>query len=311
MEPTMKAIRYHAYGGPEQLRYEEAPVPVATTGLILVRVRATSVNPWDYKLASGALRNMVPMDFPAIPGGEFAGEVEAVGAGVDHVKPGDAVYGDCPKGAYAQFVAAPGESVAHMPRSLTHLQAASVPVAGQTAWQGLFDHGHLQAGQTVLIHAAAGGVGSFAVQLAHWKGAKVIATASAANTEYVKSLGADQVIDYKATPFDTVVKDVDLVLDLLGGETQGRSFTVLKQGGRLVATSQPPNQEYAARYKVRALMMQMKPTIAGLKQLAELLDAGTLRTEVTKTYPLAQAKEAWEYGQSGHTRGKVVLEVPA
>ncbi len=162
----------------------------------------------------------------------------------------------------------------------------------------------------MLIHAAAGGVGSFAVQLAHWKGATVIATASAANTDYVKSLGADQVIDYKATPFDTVVKDVDLVLDLLGGETQGRSFTVLKQGGRLVATSQPPNQEYAARYKVRALMMQMKPTIAGLKQLAELLEAGTLRTEVTKTFPLAQAKEAWEYGKSGHTRGKVVLEVP-
>jgi NADPH:quinone reductase-like Zn-dependent oxidoreductase len=311
MGTTMKAIRYHAYGGPEQLRYEDAPVPTLKAGEVLVRVRATSVNPWDYKLASGAFRNFVPMDFPYTPGGEFAGQVEAVGKDVDHVKPGEAVYGNCPQGSYAQFVVAPASSVAHKPSSLTELQAASVPLAAQTAFQGLFDHGHLEAGQTVLIHAAAGGVGTFAVQLAHWKGAKVIATASAANADYLKSLGADQVIDYKSTPFDTVVKDVDVVLDLLGGETQTRSFAVLKQGGRLVATSQPPDQELASRHKVSALMMQMKPTAERLKQLAQLLDAGNIRTEVTKTFPLSQAKEAWEYSKSGHTRGKIVLEVPA
>jgi NADPH:quinone reductase-like Zn-dependent oxidoreductase len=307
----MKAIRYHAYGGPEQLRYEDAPVPTLKAGEVLVRVRATSVNPWDYKLASGAFRNMIPMDFPYTPGGEFAGEVQAVSKEVDHVKPGDAVYGNCPQGSYAQLVAAPASSVAHKPSSLTDLQAASVPLAAQTAWQGLFDHGHLEAGQTALIHAAAGGVGTFAVQLAHWKGAKVIATASAANADYLKSLGADQVIDYKSTPFDTVVKDVDVVLDLLGGETQTRSFAVLKQGGRLVATAQPPDQQLAARQKVSALMMQMKPTAERLKQLAELLDAGKIRTEVTKTFPLSQTKEAWEYSMSGHTRGKIALEVPS
>jgi NADPH:quinone reductase-like Zn-dependent oxidoreductase len=307
----MKAIRYHAYGGPEQLRYEDAPAPAPKVDEVLVRVRATSVNPWDYKLASGAFRSFVPSDFPYIPGGEFAGEVEAVGAAVRHVKPGDAVYGNCPHGAYAQLMAAPDSSVALKPASLTPLQAASVPLAAQTAWQGLFDHGNLQSGQTVLIHAAAGGVGSFAVQLAHWKGARVIATASAANEAYVKSLGADQFVDYKATPFDTVVKDVDVVLDLLGGETQSRSFAVLKLGGRLVATSQPPNQEDAARYNVRAMMMQMKPSADRLRQLAALLDAGKLRTEVTRTFPLAQAREAWEVSKSGHTRGKIVLEVPA
>jgi NADPH:quinone reductase-like Zn-dependent oxidoreductase len=292
------------------LRYEDAPVPTLKAGEVLVRARATSVNPWDYKLASGAFRNFVPMDFPYIPGGEFAGEVEAVSKEVDHIKAGDAVYGNCPLGSYAQFVAAPAFSVAHMPSSLTHLQAASVPLAAQTAFQGLFDHGHLEAGQTVLIHAAAGGVGTFAVQLAHWKGAKVIATASAANSDYLKSLGADQVIDYKSTPFDTVVKDVDVVLDLLGGDTQTHSFAVLKQGGRMVATAQPPDQQLAARHRVRATMMQMKPTNERLKQLAELLDAGKIRTEITKTFPLSQAKEAWEYSMSGHTRGKIVLEVP-
>jgi NADPH:quinone reductase-like Zn-dependent oxidoreductase len=308
----MKAIRYHAYGGPEQLRYEDAPVPILKTGEVLVRVRATSVNPWDYKLASGAFRNMVPMEFPYIPGGEFAGQIESVGASVSHLKPGDAVFGNCPSGSYAQFVAAPGESAAPMPARLTPLQAASVPLAAQTAWQGLFDHGHLEAGQTVLIHAAAGGVGTFAVQLAHWKGAKVIATASAANADYLKSLGADQVIDYKSTPFDTVVKDVDVVLDLLGGDTQTRSFAVLKRGsGRLIATAQPPSQELATRHKVRALMMQMKPTAERLNQLADLLDAGKIRTEVTKTFPLSQTKEAWEYSMSGHTRGKITLEIPA
>jgi NADPH:quinone reductase-like Zn-dependent oxidoreductase len=308
----MKAIRYHAYGGPEQLRYEDAPVPTPKATEVLVRVRATSVNPWDYKLASGAFRNMVPMEFPYIPGGEFAGQIESVGASVSHLKPGDAVFGNCPSGSYAQFVAAPGESAAPMPARLTPLQAASVPLAAQTAWQGLFDHGHLEAGQTVLIHAAAGGVGTFAVQLAHWKGAKVIATASAANADYLKSLGADQVIDYKSTPFDTVVKDVDVVLDLLGGDTQTRSFAVLKRGsGRLIATAQPPSQELATRHKVRALMMQMKPTAERLNQLADLLDAGKIRTEVTKTFPLSQAKEAWEYSMSGHTRGKITLEIPA
>ena len=160
-----------------------------------------------------------------------------------------------------------------------------------------------------MIHAAAGGVGSFAVQLAHWKGAKVLATASAANADYVRSLGADSVIDYKATPFESVAKNVDLVFDLLGGDTQRRSYGVLKPGGRLVATSQPPSEEEAAKHKVQATMMQMKAAATNLTQLTELLDAGKIKTLVSKTYPLAKAHDAWTEMISGHTRGKTVLEV--
>jgi NADPH:quinone reductase-like Zn-dependent oxidoreductase len=310
--PEMKAIRVHQYGGPEQLRHEDAPVPQPAEGQVLVRVQAASVNPIDYKLASGAFRQFMPLNFPWIPGGDFAGVVETLGPGVTGVKRGDAVYGDSPGGAaYAEFVAASAGMVAPKPAKLTPVEAASVPIAGQTAWQALFDHGRLQRGQTVLVHAAAGGVGTFAVQLAHWKGARVLATASAANAEFVRSLGADQVIDYRATPFDSVAKDVDLVLDLVGGETQQRSFRVLKPGGYLVSAVQPPAQEEAARHKVHALMMRMQASTKGLTQLAELLDAGTIRTVVTHTYPLAQAQEAWRQIMSGHTRGKIVLRVSA
>ena len=184
-----------------------------------------------------------------------------------------------------------------------------MPLAAQTAWQGLFDHGRLERGETVLIHGAAGGVGTFAVQLAHWKGAKVLATASAENADYLRSLGADTVIDYKATPFESVAKNVDLVFDLIGGETQRRSFGVLKPGGRLVATAQPPSPEEAAKHKVEAKMMRMEASTANLIKLTELLDAGKIKTVLTKTYSLAQARDAWTEIMSGHTRGKIVLQV--
>jgi len=305
----MQAIRVQQYGGPEQLKLEDTAVPHPDNGQVLVRVRAASVNPWDFKLASGAFREHVPMQLPYVPGGDFSGTVESVGAGVTNLKKGDAVYGNCPFGAYAQFVAAPAKSIALKPAKLGHVEAASVPVAAQTAWQGLFDHGSLQRGLTALIHAAAGGVGSFAVQLAHWKGAKVLATASADNADYVCSLGADEVVDYKATPFESIAKDVDLVLDLLGGQTQARSLAVIKPGGRLVSTVMPPPQDQAAKYKVQATMFSMQPTSAGLTKLAELIDAGSIRTNVTKTIPLAQARDAWQHILSGHTRGKIVLEV--
>jgi NADPH:quinone reductase-like Zn-dependent oxidoreductase len=308
----MKAIRIHGYGGPEQLRYEDAPVPQPSGGQVLVRVQAASINPVDYKLASGAFRQIMALDFPWIPGGDFSGVVEAVGPGVTGLKRGEAVYGDSPGGgAYAEFVAASASMVAPRPGKLGPVEAGSVPLAAQTAWQGLFDHGHLQRGQTVLIHAAAGGVGTFAVQLAHWKGARVLATASAANADYLRSLGADQVIDYKATRFESAAKDVEVVLDLAGGETQRRSFGVLKAGGCLISAVQPPSQEEAARHKVHAQMMRMQASTRGLGQLAELLEAGTIRTVVTKAYPLAQAQDAWGNHMSGHTRGKVVLEVSA
>jgi NADPH:quinone reductase-like Zn-dependent oxidoreductase len=306
----MKAIRVQAYGGPEQLRLDDnVPDPLAGDGQVVVRVRATSVNPFDLKLASGAFRQMIPLTLPYAPGGDFAGIVDSIGAGVSGVRVGDGVYGNCPRGAYAEKVAAPAATVAPKPARLSFVDAASVPVAAQTAWQGLFDHGHLDKGQTVLIHAASGGVGTFAVQLAHWKGARVLATASGSNVEFVRSLGADVVIDYKTTPFESVAKDVDVVLDLIGGDTQARSYKVLKRGGYLVATAQPPSPDEAKQHGVQATMMQMQASTALLRQLASLLDAGILRTTVSKTFALAQAADAWQESRGGHTRGKIVLEV--
>lgn len=306
----MKAIRVYAYGGPEQLRLEETPQPRVESGKVLVRIHAASVNPIDFKLASGNMRQIMPISFPWIPGGDFSGIVEEVGPGVTGLAKGDAVYGDASGGgAYAEFYAGPASMIALKPRRLSDIEAASVPLAGQTAWQGLFEHGRLERGETVLIHAAAGGVGTFAVQLAHWKGARVLATTSADNADYVRSLGADTVIDYKATPFESVARNVDLVFDLIGGDTQRRSFAVLKPGGRLVATAQPPSAEEAANHKVEAKMMQMKAATSNLKQLAELLDAGSVKTTIAKTYSLAKAREAWAEIMSGRTRGKIVLEV--
>jgi NADPH:quinone reductase-like Zn-dependent oxidoreductase len=303
----MKAIRVHTYGGPEQLRFEDAPGPLAGTGRVVVRVRATSVNPFDLKLASGMFKEMIPITLPYVPGGEFAGVVEDVPPDVTGLKKGHEVFGNCPSGAYAQFVAAPADTVAPKPASLGFIEAACVPLAGQTAWQGLFDHGDLRRGQTVLIHAAAGGVGSYAVQLAHWTGARVLATASGDGVPYVKELGADDVIDYKATRFESVAQDVDLVLDLLGGDTQARSFGVLKKGGRLISTVQPPSQDVAQKHGVRAAFFSMKPTSAGLIRLAELIDAGDLKVTVARTYPLADAAAAWR--DSAHARGKTALAV--
>ena len=307
----MKAVRLQQYGGPEQLKFEDAPDPRPDKGQILVRVHATSVNPWDYKLASGHFSKMIPMRLPYSPGSDFSGVVESLGAGVSEFKAGDEVFGHCPFGAYAQLAAVPAATSAPKPQKLSHAEAASVAVAAQTAWQGLFEEGRLERGQTVLIHAAAGGVGSFAVQLAHWKGAKVLATASADNEAYLRGLGADQVIDYKTTPFEKIAKDIDLVLDLIGGQTQERSFAVLKPGGALIATASPPSQDLAAKYNVRAKMMGMQPSGERLRKLGELLDAGKIKPTVTKIFPLASARDAWQLSQSGHTRGKIVLEVGA
>ena len=303
----MKAIRVQAYGGPEQLRFEDAPAPIATRGHLLIRVRATSVNPFDLKLASGMFKDMIPMTLPYVPGGEFAGVVEDVPLDVTGLKKGDEVFGNCPAGAYAQLVAAPADTVAPKPAKLSFVESACLPLAGQTAWQALFDQGQLQRGQTVLIHAGAGGVGSYAVQLAHWTGARVLATASGEGVAYVKSLGADQTIDYKTTRFESVAKDVDLVVDLLGGDTQARSFGVLKKGGRLISTVQPPPQDVANKQGVHAAFFSMKPSSPGLIRLAELVDSGDLKVNVAKTYPLRDAATAWR--ESAHARGKTALEV--
>src|SRR6185369_6723311 len=202
---TMKAVRIHSYGGPEVLVYEDAPRPEAAAGEVLIRVHAAGVNPLDWKVRAGYVQEWLQHQFPLIPGWDVAGIVEAVGRGVEQFRPGDAVYGllDISKnGAYAEYVAAPARSLARKPATVDHVKAAAVPIAALTAWQALFDVARLAAGQTVLVHAAAGGVGHFAVQLAKWQGARVVGTASAANASFVKELGAAQVIDYQSTRFE-------------------------------------------------------------------------------------------------------------
>jgi len=309
----MKAMVINSYGGPEQLHYENVPIPEVNEGEILVKVLGASVNPIDCKLASGALRpvmNNMAVALPWIPGCDFCGIIEAVGKDILEFKKGDEVYGNCPSGgAYAQYVKVKAEWISPKPLRLEFLQAAVVPVAGLTAWQGLFNYGCLEKGQTVLIHGGAGGVGSFAIQLACWKNARVIATGSFDHLEYLKELGADEVVDYKAVAFETIAKNVDLVLDLVGGETQQRSFKVIKPGGVLVSTISPPSPEVIKEYKINALMMTMKPLPEHLKKMTELIMEGEIKTHVSKVYYLTEAQEAWSDVLSHHTKGKIVLEV--
>ena len=268
--------------------------------MVLVRVHAASVNQIDAGKASGAVRQMFPLTFPWIPGGDFAGTVEAVGAGVTGFAPGTAVYGTCAVGgsepayggAYAEYVAVPATVVAVKPANLSFVEAAATPIAALTAWQGL-RAGQLQAGQTVLIHGGAGAVGAFAVQLARHLGARVVATAAAPDLDFVRSLGAAQVVDFNITRFETAVDKVDFVFDLVGGDTQQRSFALVKAGGYLVATNQPPSPEEATKHGIHALMFGVQPSGEDLAHLGQLLTAGTLRVDVARTYPLAQVGQAW------------------
>jgi NADPH:quinone reductase-like Zn-dependent oxidoreductase len=307
----MKAVRMHSLGGPRQLVYEEAEKPVLDPGDALVRVIATSITkdelswPPTYKTKDGQPR------LPTIPGHEFAGIVDSVAAGVTDVKVGDEVYGLASfwrNGSAAEYVAVAASDVAPKPKTLNFEQAATVPLAGLTAWQALFDHGKLQAKQRVLIHGAAGGVGTFLVQLAHWKGAYIIATASSAHTEFLRGLGADEVINYEEQKFEEVVKDVDLVIDTVGGDVFERSRLVMKPTGMLISVVEMVVPEQAAD-RPRELFFIVEPNRAELIELARLLDAGKIKTAIADVFPLDQAVKAFEKGLAGHVRGKIVLRV--
>ncbi len=309
--PSMKAICFHEYGGPEVLKYENVPRPEPQHGQVLIQVRAAAVNPVDWKIREGWLASMIPLQLPAIAGTDVAGVVMATGQGVTDFRVGQDVYGfvGIGSGAYAEYTTATIETIALQPRTLDYVQAASVPLVATTAWQALFEAGGLKEGQTVLVHGGAGGVGTFAVQLAKMKGAYVLATASSQNVEFVKGLGADEVIDYTTTRFETVAHHVDVVLDIIGGETEQRSWGVLKPGGILVSTVGPPSQEDAAKHRVRAAFVQAQPTAGLLKEIARLLDSGQIKPNVGKMFPMEQARQAQELKQHGHTRGKIVLEI--
>src|SRR6266853_5705744 len=267
----MKAVRVLEYGG--QLVFDNVATPTIARDEILVKIKSTAVNHLDLVKASGTARQILPIDLPWIPGHEFSGVVEQTGRDVAASAPGDAVFGISGMGAYAEYLAVKPATIARKPANLSFEEAASVPVAAQTAWQGIFTHGHLEKGQTILIHGAAGAVGAYAVQLASHAGATVIATASGGDEAYLNSIGASQVIDYRGAQFEKVLREkIDVVFDLIGGDIQKRSFLVLKEGGHLVATTQPVSHEEAAKLRVTGTMMRLAPSGDVLGKIARLLE---------------------------------------
>ena len=308
----MKAIHIHGRGGPDQLAYEDAPQPLPGTGEVLVRVHATGVIapeltwPETYQTRAGVTRAL------PIPGHDLSGVVEEVGPGVTDFTKGAEVYALTAfdrDGAEAEYtIALPGE-LAPKPRTLTHVQAAAVPLTALTAWQAFFDHANLSRGQTILIHGAAGGVGVFAVQLARWAGAHVIATASTSKIDLLRELGVSEIIDYTTTRFEDVVHEIDVVFDTVGSETLERSWQVLKKGGVLVSVAQPPSPEQAQAHGVRSVWFIVEPNRGQLIQIGALIDAGKIRPIIDTILPLSQARQAYEQGAQGHTRGKIVLRV--
>ncbi len=309
---TMKAVVIHSYGGRDVLVSEDMPIPEITDDEVLIRVHAAGVNPVDWKVRAGYLSEMLPYNFPLILGWDVSGTVEKAGSKVNRVGVGDEVYAlaDISRnGAYAEFIAVKADSVALKPESLDHVHAASVPLAALTAWQSIFSTAGLSEGQKILIHAAAGGVGSFAVQLARWKGAHVLGTASARNREFLLGLGADEVIDYTNTPFEDVAVDVDVVLDAMGGETRERSWMTLKSGGTLVSILGPPDEDKAAELGLRGIGVFVKPDAQQLADVAKLIDDGHVKPVVTEVLPMMDVAKAHEMSETEHVRGKIVLEV--
>jgi NADPH:quinone reductase-like Zn-dependent oxidoreductase len=313
MKDTMMAVQIHGYGGPEMLKYEEVRKPTPGWGEILVRVHAAGVNPIDWKVREGYMKQWSKYEFPLIPGWEFSGVVELIGRGdISRFHQGDEVYSKCDtsrNGAYAEYIIARESEVAFKPRSLNHIQTGGTPLAVLTAWQALFEAAYLDSGQSVLIHGAAGGVGHFAVQLAKWRGAYVIGTASKNNKEFLRDLGIDEFIDYTATNFEEATEEVDAVIDTIGGEVQRRSFKALKKGGILVSIISPPSQQMAEEAGVRQVFLRSHSSSSQLTEIAELIDEGKVKPIIEKVLPLQQAAEAQELNRAGHTHGKIVLQV--
>lgn len=304
----MKAIRLHHIGGPESLFYEDAPKPIPRNNQVLVQVYATAITPTEFAwfptfhTSEGGKRS-----FPVILGHEFSGVVEAIGPECLGVQAGDDIYGLSDwfiDGAQAEYCVTVPADIAPKPVTLEHTQAAAVPISALTAWQGLIDHAHLSAGQRVLIHGAAGGVGSFAVQVARYQKAHVIATASAANTDVVKALGADDVIDYRITPFETVVGDVDVVFDTVGGDTRDRSWGVLRKGGRLVTIA--ADAEGAKEHRVRDAFFIVEPNRNQLMNISHLIDTGVLRPVVGSIFSMERFRQTYEQKPM---HGKHVLRI--
>jgi NADPH:quinone reductase-like Zn-dependent oxidoreductase len=310
--PTMKAIVVQKYGGPEVLKYEDAPRPEPKEDQILVRVIAAAVNPVDGMIRSGKFANYFHTTFPLIPGYDISGVVEKTGPKITKFKAGDPVYayiGLKEGGGYAEYAVATEKEAAPKPKSLTFEEAAAVPLAAETAWQALIDTAKLSAGQTVLIHGGSGGVGSFAIQIAKARGARVIATASTPNQDLLKQLGADVAVDYTKTKFEDVAKDVDVVLDSVGKDTLSRSYGVVKKGGFIVSLVAQPDQVELDKREIRGASLDVKPDADELAKVTKLIEAKKIKPVVSQVLPLSEAAKAQEQAATGHTRGKIVLKV--
>lgn len=305
-----RTVRIHSFGGPEVLQLDTVPVPEPRGDEVLICVQAASVNPVDYKIRQGGYPAVKAEQLPLTLGRDASGVVEKCGPQAG-AREGDEVFVfSAPElGTYTECLLAKPAGVAPKPRTLDHIHAAAVPVAGTTAWQGLFDHGGLKAGQRVLIHGGTGGVGHFAVQFAKAKGAYVLTTAGAESLDFARLLGADEVIDYKAQRFEEVARDIVVVFDLIGGETQERSWSVLKPGGIIVSTLQEPSKEQASKHRSRGTRYTATPNSEQLRAMAELIDQGKVRVEVAKVFGLDEVREAHRTLENGSIRGKVVLRI--
>jgi NADPH:quinone reductase-like Zn-dependent oxidoreductase len=311
-QPSMMAWRVHEFGSPDVMRFERVLRPNPGPSEVLVKVEAAGVGPWDGWIRSG--KSALPQPLPLTLGSDLSGEIVAVGPEVSDLRVGDQVYGVTnPRfiGAYAEYAVASAAMVSRKPSSLTHIEAASVPVIAVTAWQALFDHGQLKPGQIVVIHGAAGNVGAYAVQLARRAGAEIVATAGSDDISFVRDLGANTVIDYKTRRFEDEVRDADAVIDLVGGDTQQRSFQVLRRGGKLISAVSNPDRHLAQSHGVDAAFFLVNVTSRHLAEIAALVDEGKLRARVGAVLPLADAREA--HLMLEHLRpqpkGKIVLTV--
>ncbi len=311
----MNAAQINKYGGNEVVEINKnAQRPSVAKGKILVEVHAAGLNPVDWKIREGHFQQMAPLKFPVTLGGDFSGVVVDLGEGVSGFKKGDEVYGSTiilggGSGSFAEFALANAKAVANKPKKASYVEAAALPLAGVSALQALLDHMDLNKGQKILIHGGAGGIGTFAIQIARHLGAYIATTVGKKDIQHTKGLGADEVIDYKDQAFEEMLKDFDAVFDTVGGQTYEMSFRVIKKGGIIVSMLEQPNKELMDQYGVKAIGQFTQITSDRLSKLAELVDKGVIRLHIDKTFPLDQAGEALQYLQTGHPRGKVVVEV--
>ena len=310
----MRAAQITEYGGADVLAYtDSAEQPITKAKQVLVEVYAAGVNPFDWKVREGLMRSMAEPALPATLGGDCAGIVAAVGEEVTDFEIGQAVFGQAGalsgKGSYAEYTCVKANALALKPESVDFAAAAALPLASVSAYQALVDHIQLQAGQRILIHGGAGGIGTLAIQLAKQYGAYVITTATGSDREFVAGLGADEVIDYRTQDFADVVSDLDAVYDTIGGETNKKSYGILKPGGVLVSMVEPADEAIASEHQITYTFQFTGVTTERLSEIAALVDAGKLRTNIDKVFPLEAAAEALEYVKTAHPRGKVVIQV--